>query len=90
MPTLPTQADFERVRALAHDLALRAQEEFKDSALSPLLALAALTTAACQVAVVTDTTFETLMELISVHFHSASVTLTMDELGAQRKKDSQS
>lgn len=86
----PTQEDFERVRALAHDLAMKAQETFAEHPLSPLLALAALTTAACQVAVVTDTSFETLMELISVHFHSASLGITMQELEDKRKRDTRS
>ncbi len=88
--TSPTQADFERVTALAHDLAVRAQVEFKDSALSPLLALAALSKAACQVAVVTDTTYVELMELINVHFQAAGVELSFNELESQRQKASRS
>lgn len=90
MATAPTQADFEKVRDLAHKLAMSAQETFAEHPLSPLLALAALSTAACQVAVVTDTSFHELMELITVHFHSAAVGVTMKELEDQRKKDSRS
>jgi hypothetical protein len=90
MPTAPTQADFERVTALAHDLAMKAQETFKESALSPLLALAALSKATCQVAIVTDTTYITLMELIGVHFQAAGIELSLQELEDQRKKGNRS
>jgi hypothetical protein len=82
MPS-PSQADLDAVKALALDLALRAQEAFKESPLSPLLALAALTTAACEVAVVTDTSFAQFMELIGIHYQAAAVGIAVQELETQ-------
>lgn len=78
-PAPPSQDDLDRVKAFAHKMGMEAQEAFKDSPWSPLLALAALTTAACNVAVVTDTSFVELMDLVSIHFQAATVAITVQE-----------
>jgi hypothetical protein len=78
-----TQADLEYVKDLAHKMGVEALEKVGERPFAPLLALAALTTAACEVAVVTDVAFTQLMELVSLHYQSAVVGVTVQELEAK-------
>jgi len=84
MSKLPiSQEDLDQVKNVANQLAVDVLKGYEAHPLSPLLALATLTLAACQVALVTDTTYAQLMELITVHYQSAAVGLAVQELEAQ-------
>ena len=54
-----------------------------DRTYAPLLALAALVAAAAEVAVITDTSYTNLMELVSLHYRDAQVLVQTQELEAQ-------
>ncbi len=67
-----TQADLDRVQTASFDLAMRAP---KLVAGHPLFAVAALSMAACHAAVLTDTSYETLAELVKLHYDAAKAGL---------------
>lgn len=70
-PTPFTQADLERVRAAAVKLAMDAPALVGDH---PLFAVAALSLALAQVAIFTDTAWETLLTLLGCHYEDALAT----------------
>lgn len=63
-----TQADMEQVQKASYDLAMLAP---KLVAGHPLFAVAALSMAACHAAILTETSYETLAELLKLHFTTA-------------------
>jgi hypothetical protein len=67
-PAQFTEANLERVQEAAYDLAMRAPTLVDGH---PLFAVAALTMAACHAAILTETSFETLSELLKLHFVTA-------------------
>jgi hypothetical protein len=83
MSSLFTPEDAEKVKELATKLGVEALAVFQEHPLCPLLALAALTTAATQVAVISDTTYAQLMELVTVHYQAAAVGVAVQELEKQ-------
>lgn len=75
-----TQEDLVRVQIAADKLADDAPKLVGEH---PLFALAALTIAACHVALFTETSFTTLMELVSLHYRAAAAGMAAQELEAQ-------
>ncbi len=78
-----TQADLERVKEIAHKLGGDVLAQFEGHPFAALFALATLTIASAQVAVITDTSFSQLMELVSLHYRAAQLGLVTQELEEQ-------
>ena len=78
MPISPfTLEDLERVRVAAAILADKAPKLVGEH---PLFAVAALSMALAQAAILTDTSWETLQELLGLHYESCSVSVVARDL----------
>jgi hypothetical protein len=78
-PSPFTQADLERVQRAAYQLAATAPKLVGEH---PLFAVAALTMAACHAAILTETSYETLLELLKLHYVAAEVGIAARDAGA--------
>ncbi len=77
-----SQDDAELVQKAANELALLAPKLVGENK-HPILALAALTMAACHGAIFMDVPFTTLMELVSLHYRAAQAGMAVEELEEQ-------
>jgi len=67
-----TQADLDQVRDAAYELAMAAPSKVGDN---PLLAVGALSLATVHAAVLTDTSFEDLVEMMRLQYVNAAISV---------------
>jgi hypothetical protein len=77
-----SQGDAEQVQKAANELCLLAPKLVGENK-HPILALAALTMAACHGALFMEVPFTQLLELVSMHYRAASAAMAVEELEEQ-------